>query len=115
MSYVNRPVYRQTPKFEIPISAGENTHISWYRWFQSIDTGQPPNSEVTITPTASPFTYVAPARGFLIVTGGTVSVISFTRVSTYVTGQTGGTFPLSLNDKLTVTYSVAPTMTWVPQ
>jgi hypothetical protein len=109
-------IYRQAPTFDTPLQEGRHTTASWYRWIQLVDTGVPPQVETTIALTGSPFTYTAPAKGFLIVYGGSVSSITFTRVATYNTGQTQGTFPLSLGDKLVITYTGGgPTLTWVPQ
>ena len=53
----------------------------------------------------------------LIVTGGTVSAIDFSRdnVTFYGVGQTAGVFCLSPYDYLRVTYTVAPTITLVPR
>lgn len=72
-----------------------------------------------ITPGASPYTYqntnTYPAD--VIVSGGTVSAIAFSRnnVTFYTTGGTTGMFQLSPYDFLRVTYTVAPTMTLVPR
>ncbi len=68
---------------------------------------------------ASPFVYqnttIYPAD--VIVSGGTVSEIAFSRdnVTYYVIGTTAGMFQLSPNDYLRVTYTAAPTMTLVPR
>lgn len=53
----------------------------------------------------------------IIVTGGTVSAIAFSRdnVTFYGVGSTAGVFWLSPNDYLRVTYTVAPTITLVPR
>jgi hypothetical protein len=53
----------------------------------------------------------------IIVTGGTVSAIAFSRdnATFYAVGLTAGMFRLSPFDYLRVTYSVAPTMTLVPR
>ena len=53
----------------------------------------------------------------IIVTGGTVSAIDFSRdnATFYAVGQAAGMFRLSPFDYLRVTYSVAPTMTLVPR
>jgi len=93
----------------------QNTQSVWYRFFNQLWTGVPPSAETAIAVTASPFTYAAPKRGFVIVNGGTVSLIKFTRSASYTTGQTQGVFPVSSGDMLTVTYSALPTMTFVPQ
>jgi hypothetical protein len=108
--------YRQAPTYEVPITTGKNTTPTWYRWVQSIDTGVPPSTETVITVGASPFTYTAPSGGFVIIDGGSVTTVQFVRVGSYYTGVVNGLFPLSLGDKLIVTYAVAPTVfTFVPQ
>ena len=107
--------YRALPTYEQPLQEGENLSSTWYRWMNDTEIGTPTSAEAAITVGPSPFTYQATKKGFVIVTGGTVSNIQFTRTGTYSTGQTQGSFPLSLSDQLTVTYSGAPTMTFVPQ
>jgi hypothetical protein len=70
----------------------------------------------SITVGASPFTYTAPFDGTLVSTGGTVSAIAIIRQSTTVaTGLTSGLIPLSRSDKVQVTYSASPTMTFLPR
>jgi len=72
-----------------------------------------------ITVGASPYTYqntnTYPAD--VIVSGGTVSAIAFSRdnATFYTVGLTSGIFALSQYDFLRVTYTVAPTMTLVPR
>lgn len=110
-------VFRQAPNYTEPLTAKGNTSSSWYRWVQNIDKGLPPSGETKITPGASPWVYMAPSQGFMIVTGGTVSAIAFSRTpgTFYPTGQTAGLFPLSQNDQLQITFSGVPTVIWVPQ
>jgi hypothetical protein len=107
--------YQTVPTYEQPLTTGKNTNTVWYRFFQGLYNGIAPSSEVAITAGASPFIYTAPSRGFVIVRGGTVSAIQFTRASTTLTGLTAGIFPLSQGDHLTVTYSGLPALLWVPQ
>jgi hypothetical protein len=109
--------FRTAPTYIEPLVTGKNTSSSWYRWFQHTDKGIPPSSEVAINVTASPFVYTAPSKGFVIVEGGTVSAIAFSRTpgTFYGTGQITGTFPLSAGDALKVTYSVAPSIVFVAQ
>lgn len=68
---------------------------------------------------ASPFTYqnTKGYSGDVIVSGGTVSAIEFSRNNTtfYSVGATSGVFWLSPYDYLRVTYTVAPTLTFVPR
>lgn len=89
----------------------------WYFFLQGLWKGTPPSAESAIAAGVSPYTYTSASRGFLIVQGGTVSLVQFSRdgITNYTTGQTAGCFPLSQGDSLVVTYSVAPTLTWVPQ
>lgn len=107
--------YRGLPTYDQPMDANGNMATSWRRWLHDTDVGTPPAAEAVITVGASPFAYQATQKGFMIVTGGTVSNIQITRTGTYSTGQTSGVFPLSLADILTVTWSGKPTLTFVPQ
>ena len=107
--------YRQVPVFEQKILDEEHTNAQWYRYFQSHDTGQPPGAEKTITVTASPFVYTAPRKGFVIITGGTVTSILFSRSGTYYnTGVASGSLSVAQGDMLKVAYTVVPTMVFVP-
>lgn len=108
--------YRNPPVFEQPIMTKDATNASWYRYFTQNEKGTPPSSETVLTVGASPYTYTAPAKGFVILSGGTVSGVTFSRTkgTTYTAGQTSGMFPLAQNDVLVVTYSVKPSMVWVP-
>ena len=78
--------------------------------------GLSPANESPITVGVSPYTYSALVRGSVIVSGGTVSAIAFSRDGTtfYTTGQTAGMFTLNAQDRLRVTYTGLPTMTFVP-
>jgi hypothetical protein len=106
--------YRALPTYTQPLTTGPNLSASWYRWMHDTDVGTPPSAETAVTVTASPFAYQAAKKGFLIITGGTVSLVQFTRVGTYSTGVVSGMFPVDLGDTITVTYSGAPTITFVP-
>lgn len=88
----------------------------------NVDLGKLTNSTVApsnITVTASPFTYqnTTAFNGDVIISGGTVSNIEFTRDNTtfYDTGLLMGVLRLSPSDRVRVTYTVAPTMTYVPR
>lgn len=107
---------RGIPTYDQPLTVGGNMSASWRRWLHDIEVGTPPSNEVAIIPTGSPFTYQANARGYVIVSGGTVSKIEFARTAAtfYTTGQTTGMFSMSLGDFLRVTYSGAPTMVFIP-
>lgn len=65
---------------------------------------------------ASPFTYTVPFDATIAITGGTVSAIAIVRQgATVATGLTTGLIPLSRSDQVQVTYSVSPTMTFLPR
>lgn len=105
---------RGIPTYEQPLQTGGNMSASWRRWFHDIEVGTPPANEVQVTVTASPFSYQAPSRGAIIINGGSVSKVAFTRAGTYTTGQTSGMFSVSLGDILVVTYASAPSITFIP-
>ena len=104
------------PTFNQQILEGGRTSRVWYFFFQGLWNGIPPGAESKVVVTASPFGFIAPRGGFLIVQGGTVSSVSFSRdgITPHATGQTAGMFPLSKGDTLTVTYSSVPNLTFVP-
>lgn len=76
-------------------------------------------SPTAITPGASPYTYQNTENySFdIIVSGGTVSLIEFTRdnAAFYDTGFIAGILRLSPGDRIRVTYSGVPTMTKIPR
>ena len=77
------------------------------------------NAPSAVVPTGSPFTlqntqaYAVDA----VISGGGVSNLEFSRDGTnwYSTGSFYGAFALSSNDRLRITYSVAPTVTLIPR
>ena len=78
---------------------------------EPIGDGAPPPFAITVG--ASPFIYQAPFRGTVIVQGGTISAIAFSRDhSTFYTYPTG-VVPVFTGDVVKVTYSGTPTMTMI--
>jgi hypothetical protein len=109
--------YRAVPTYNQSLETTNRTSASWYRFFQDLDNIRAPGPEQGTAVTASPFLYHATAGGgFLIIAGGTVSLIEFTRNQTtfYATGMTTGTFPMANEDSYRITYTVKPTVTFVP-
>jgi hypothetical protein len=84
----------------------------WTSYLQQF-TQAPPNI-MPVVVTASPFAYKVQEPGSVTVTGGTVSVILLTRgsISINLTGQK--IIPVSINDTITVTYSVLPIINFIP-
>ena len=77
-----------------------------------IPSSRPP---VTVTPGLSPFTYTALAQGYLSVTAGTVTSVSITRQGVTVpVGMLTGLFPASRLDQIQITYTVVPTVVFLP-
>lgn len=104
------------PNFNVPLQKQSVTSKDWYFFWAGLFNGLAPAAELAITLGASPYTYSAPVKGSVIVSGGTVSAIAFSRDGStfYTTGQTAGMFTLNAQDRLRVTYTVLPIMTFVP-
>lgn len=104
------------PNYPVPLQDRGITSKDWYFFFAGLFKGLAPAAEVPVVVGASPFTYNPSVKGTVIVSGGTVSAIAFSRDGTtfYSTGQTAGMFTLNAQDRLRVTYTVLPTLTFVP-
>jgi hypothetical protein len=87
---------------------------SWFEFFVRLTTKPPPI--VGVTPSGSLFTYMASTDGNLAVSGGTVSSITISRaaMTNIPTGVTSGIIPMSQGDSVTITYSDAPTVNFIP-
>lgn len=108
-------VRNQTPI----VGPGGLSQKDWYLFFTNLWTAVTdglPQAEEAVSISASPMTYTAVIRGQVHVSGGTVSVIQFSRDGTnwYDTGITSGFVQMDRNDLLRVTYSVAPTIIYFP-
>lgn len=108
--------YNSIPTYQTPLIKDRVTQTAWFRFWQGVFSGDPPAPEVAVTPGASPYSYSTPSGGFLIVQGGTVSLIEFSRdgVTYRNYGVVAGPIPASSNDIIRITYTVAPTLTFVP-
>lgn len=97
-----------------PVLRGDNKPFDryWYRFFASLVAAA--DVPETISAGASPTSYTATRRGSVIVSGGTVSGITITRSGTTVTlGATAGAVPVAKGDVVAVTWTVAPTLTFM--
>lgn len=108
--------FNNLPDFNVPLQNKGITGKDWFFFWANLFSGLPPGNEISLTVGASPYTYAADVKGSLIVSGGTVSAIAFSRdgITFYATGQTAGMFTLNARDSLRVTYTVLPIMTFVP-
>jgi hypothetical protein len=105
----------QTPIVGPLGAAQKDWYIFFYNLYLAVTEGLP-QPETNITATDSPMTYTAVIRGQVHVSGGTVSVIEFSRDGTnwYDTGITAGFVQMDRGDRLRVTYSMAPTISYFP-
>jgi len=80
----------------------------WNSFFQQFT--QPAPAVAAVALDGSPFTFTPNSNGNLIVTGGTISNISLMRgtVTINLTGER--VIPLAINDTVSITYSVVPTL-----
>jgi hypothetical protein len=108
--------FNLVPTYQVPLTIDRQTSRDWYFFWAGLARGLPPENESPVTLGASPAIYSATRKGSLIVSGGTVSFIEFTRNGTnyYNTGATSGMFTVNASDVLRITYTVAPTVTFVP-
>jgi hypothetical protein len=105
----------QTPLVAAGGLAQKDWYIFFYNLYLAVTEGLP-QQETSITVTTSPMTYTAVIRGQAHISGGAVSVIEFSRDGTnwYDTGITAGFVQMDRGDRLRVTYSSAPTITYFP-
>ena len=86
---------------------------AWHRFFNSLTVGPQPAQAHTLP--ASPYTLAASSKGSVVVSGGAVSLIQLTRgLITVNLGVTSGMFPAAVGDVFVITYTVAPTVTFLP-
>lgn len=84
----------------------------WNSFFQQFT--NPPADIIPIIPNPSPFSYLVKQPGMIVISGGTVTGISFTRGLTTI-GINAFAFPVEIKDIVTVAYSILPTMNLVPR
>lgn len=111
--------FRDNPTFGLPsralgLNPGGPAHETWYQWFTRISQLSAERPIDPISLGASPFTYIARTIGHIFVTDGTVSAISLVRSGVAVACPSNIFIPVAANDSVTVTYSVLPTMTFIP-
>jgi hypothetical protein len=109
--------FNTLPNYPVPLIEGRVTNRDWYRYWMGLFRGLPPGNVEEVTPGASPYVYSATRKGSVIVNGGTVSAIAFSRdggTTYYTAGTIAGMFTVNASDLLRITYAVAPTVTFVP-
>lgn len=108
--------FNLVPNFNVPLLIQGVTSKDWYFFFTGLFRGLAPSNVETVVLGTSPYTYTADSKGFLLVTGGTVSLIEFSRDGTtfYTMPTTSGQFTMNAADQLRITYTVAPVTVFVP-
>ena len=111
----------KNPTFGIPSPAlpqvDPKTGIAasiWYQFLTRLAQLTPERPIAPIAVGASPFVYESFTIGSVFVTGGAVSGIVLGRGDVLLACPSDVFIPVAANDTVTVTYSVAPTMTFVP-
>ena len=113
--------FRDNPTFGLPSPqlAAINTESGkwsdiWYRFLVRLAQLSAEQPFEPISLGASPFTYTARTIGHIFITGGTVSARSLVRSGASLAVPSDTFIPVAANDMVTVTYSVLPTMTFIP-
>jgi len=84
------------------------------KFFEALQSGDLQDGG-SVTVGVSPYTYLASQDGTLIVRGGTVSQISYVRnTGSFNIGVVAGPIPMLMADAVTITYTVLPTVTFLP-
>ena len=84
----------------------------WQRFFGALLGSPAAISPVTVS--ASPTSFTASQRGVVGISGGTLTAVSLTRAGTTVTLGTSRSITVANGDTVTVSYSVAPTINFIP-
>lgn len=108
--------FNNLPLYNVPLLQAGQILRDWYFFFSGLFRGLPPGNVEAVTVGTSPYTYSAARRGFLILTGGTVSSVEFSRDGTtfYDYGTTAGQFAVSAADQVRITHTGAPDTVFVP-
>lgn len=87
----------------------------WYRGLVRLAQLSAERPIAPVSVGASPFTFTATTIGDLLVRGGTVSAVTLVRGDDSLVCPVSGFVPMAANDSIVITYSVLPTVTFVPR
>jgi hypothetical protein len=101
------------PNSNVPLvdSTGRITQ-TWQRFLGALIAA--PGGIAAVTVSASPASFTAAARGTVGITGGTLTSVTLTRAGIAIVLGTTRAIPVANGDKVTVVYTVAPTINFVP-
>jgi hypothetical protein len=104
------------PSPTLPVSNPQTGMLAsvWYQFFVRLSQLSAERPIAPLSVGASPFVYTASTIGNIFVSGGTVSSIVLGRSGVNLTCPASVFIPVAANDTVTVTYTVLPTMTFVP-
>lgn len=111
------------PTLPAPVDLMRKRLSDLFRWTalavnELIDRTETPVTAASAqTLSGSPYTFSdVVSDGLLVVRGGTVSLIEYGRQGVFTTlGIASGLIPVKAGDSVRVTYTVAPTVTFIPQ
>lgn len=88
----------------------------WIQYLQQFTIAPPPFLAITVG--ISPFAYTAKEPGNLFISGGTVTSITLTRGTTTIIVAPNTVnprlIPVAVEDTITITYAVVPTIKFIP-
>jgi hypothetical protein len=103
------------PNFDIDvIDEQKRLTTQWQRAFTRLFQLTPERAISAVAPGPSPFTWSAFTIGHLLIAGGNVNAVTLTRGRVSIAVPTSGFIPVAAKDSVTITYSVAPTLSFVP-
>lgn len=103
------------PNFEVPVVDEQQLLTpEWQRALTRIFQLTPERAIRAVSPGVSPFTYAAFTIGHLLISGGTVSAVSLVRGAISVPCPLSGFIPMAGKDSVIITYSVVPTLKFIP-
>lgn len=115
----------QAPQGQVPIASTMPPEPTYLRFFASVMRAisqlqggtRTPQAAFSVAVGASPFTYTAASAGSLHIAGGTVSAVALIRnaVSYAITPAADQIIPISAGDSVSVTYSAAPALHFLPR
>lgn len=95
------------------VNSGRQIISPWIQYLQQFTIAPPAFMDVTLT--GSPFDYTSAEPGNLYIRGGTVSGITLTRgADTIILPATSSLIPVAIEDTVRITYSVLPTIKFIP-
>lgn len=104
------------PSPTLPVSDAKTGLMAsiWYQFLVRLSQLSAEQPVEPLTVTASPFVYTASTIGNVFVSGGSTSSVVLTRSGVSLTVPENTFIPVAANDTVTVTYSGAPNVTFVP-